>query len=129
MVNKIESELRKIAAKLSSEKIVEYPEWAKYVKTGINREKSPQNENWWYLRAASILRKIYLKGPIGAEKLSKEYGGLQNRGSKPDRFKKGSRKIIRVIMQQLEDKNLVKKSESLKKGRMITKEGLEFLRN
>jgi len=129
MVNKIESELRKIAAKLSSEKIVEYPEWAKYVKTGINREKSPQNENWWYLRAASILRKIYLKGPIGAEKLSKEYGGLQNRGSKPDRFKKGSRKIIRVIMQQLEDKNLVKKSESLKKGRIITKEGLEFLRN
>ncbi|MCK4730090.1 MAG: 40S ribosomal protein S19 [Candidatus Aenigmarchaeota archaeon] len=127
MLGKIESKLGKTAAKLSGEKIVEYPEWAKFVKTGINREKSPQSENWWYLRSASILRKIYLKGPIGAEKLSKEYGGLQNRGSKPDRFKRGSRKIIRVIMQQLEDKNLVKKSENLNKGRIITKEGLGYL--
>jgi small subunit ribosomal protein S19e len=116
-----------ISTKLKNEKIVECPEWAKFVKTGVSREKVPQQLDWWYLRTASILRKIYLYGPIGAERLSKFYGGRKNRGYKPERFKRGSRKIIRTILQQLEEKNLVKKSEKQKKGRIITEEGKKYL--
>jgi small subunit ribosomal protein S19e len=127
MVKKMEEGIITISTKLKNEKIVECPEWAKFVKTGVSREKVPQQLDWWYLRTASILRKIYLYGPIGAERLSKFYGGRKNRGYKPERFKRGSRKIIRTILQQLEEKNLVKKSEKQKKGRIITEEGKKYL--
>ncbi len=127
MVKKIEDSLTNISTKLKNEKIVEMPEWANFVKTGVSRERVPQQLDWWYLRTASILRKIYLHGPIGAERLSKRYGGRKNRGYKPERFKRGSRKIIRTILQQLEEKNLVKKSEKQKRGRIITEEGKKYL--
>ncbi len=127
MVKKIEDSLTNISTKLKNEKIVEMPEWANFVKTGVSRERVPQQLDWWYLRTASILRKIYLHGPVGAERLSKRYGGRKNRGYKPERFKRGSRKIIRTILQQLEEKNLVKKSEKQKRGRIITEEGKKYL--
>ncbi len=127
MVKKIEDSLTNISTNLKNEKIVEMPEWANFVKTGVSRERVPQKLDWWYLRTASILRKIYLHGPIGAERLSKFYGGRKNRGYKPERFKRGSRKIIRTILQQLEEKNLVKKSEKQKRGRIMTEEGKKYL--
>ncbi len=127
MVKKIEDSLTNISTRLKNEKIVEMPKWANFVKTGVNRERVPQQLDWWYSRAASMLRKIYLHGPIGAERLSKFYGGRKNRGYKPERFKRGSRKIIRTILQQLEEKNLVKKLEKQKRGRIITEEGKKYL--
>ena len=129
MVNKIGENLIKLAEKLKSEKIVEMPEWAKFVKTGVSKERVPQQQDWWYLRAASILRKVYLFGPIGAGRLSKFYGGRKNRGYKPEKFRRGSRKIIRTILQQLENKGLVKKSEKQKKGRIMTEEGRKYLKS
>lgn len=128
MMTKIEENIRKTAEKLKRDKIVETPEWAKYVKTGSGRDRVPEQDDWWYLRAASILRKINFEGPIGSERLSKAYGGRKNRGYKSEKFKKGSRKIIRVILQQLENGELVKKSETLKKGRTITEKGTSFLK-
>ena len=127
MVRKIEEKLINISAKLKNEKIVECPDWAKFVKTSVSREKVPQQNEWWYLRAASILRKIYLYGPIGSARLSKFYGGRKNRGYKPEKFKRGSKKIIRTILQQFEEKNLLKKAEKHKKGRIITEEGKKYL--
>ncbi len=128
MVNEIGDGLIKLAEKLKSEKIVESPEWGKFVKTGESKERVPQQEAWWYLRAASVLRKVYINGPIGTERLSKFYGGRKNRGHKPERFKRGSRKIIRTILQQFEEKNLLKKSEKEKKGRIVTEEGRKYLK-
>ena len=129
MVNKIGENLIKLAEKLKNEKIVEMPEWAKFIKTGVSKERVPQQQDWWYLRAASILRKVYLFGPIGAERLSKFYGGRKNRGAKPEKFRRGSRKIIRTILQQFENKGLVKKSEKQKKGRIMTEEGRKYLKS
>ena len=40
------------------------PEWTQFVKTGTHADKPPQNSDWWHVRCASILRKIYLHGPI-----------------------------------------------------------------
>ena len=40
------------------------PVWASFVKTGTHAEKAPQNSDWWHVRCASILRKIYLHGPV-----------------------------------------------------------------
>lgn len=103
---------------------IEYPEWAHYVKTGPSRERPPLQENWWYLRASSILRRIYLEGPLGVSKLANAYGGRKNLGHQPSHFRRGSRKIIRNILQQLEEKGLITKD---KKGRKITPEGKKFI--
>jgi len=97
------------------------PAWAKFVKTGAQAERPPQNPDWWFIRAASVLRKVYIMGPIGISRLRKEYGGRRRRGSRPDHFVRGGGAIIRKVLQQLEGAKLVKTLE--KKGRVVTDEG------
>jgi len=82
---------------------------------------------WWYIRAASILRTLYLRGgnPVGVERLRAKYGGRKDRGVKPERFVKGSGHVIRLILQQLESAGLVEKVE--RKGRRITPQGSSLL--
>jgi len=101
------------------------PEWAPFVKTGVHKERPPENPDWWYIRCASLLRKIYIKGPIGIERLRSEYGGRKDRGVRPEHTKKGSGAIIRNALKQLEDANLVKTLAG--KGRIITPEGRRLL--
>jgi len=101
------------------------PEWAPYVKTGAHAERAPQNPDWWYIRCASLLRKVYIKGPIGIEHLRSEYGGRKNRGTRPEHTRKGGGAIIRKALQQLEKAGLI---ETIKgKGRVITSEGRRLL--
>jgi len=126
-MDEINKRLSEIAEKLRYDKIVEIPEWAKFVKTSVARERVPQQDDWWYIRAASILRKIYLRGPIGVARLSKFYGGRKNRGYKPEKYRKGGRKIIRTILQQLENKGLIKQVDGKRKGRVITDIGKKYL--
>ena len=71
----------KTAEKLKGIDSIEPPEWSEFVKTGRHTEKSPTQDDWWYTRAASVLRKIYMKGPMGSSRLSEEYGGFADRGA------------------------------------------------
>jgi len=103
------------------------PEWAFYVKTSVSKERPPTEQYWWQKRAASILRQLYIKGTVGVGRLRTRYGGRKNRGRKPERFKKGSGKIIRTILQQAEKAGLVEKCEGKKPGRKLTDKGKEFL--
>jgi small subunit ribosomal protein S19e len=111
-----------VAEKLKPEIVP--PDWAGYVKTGVHKEKPPVQEDWWWVRGASILRKIYLKGPLGTERLASEYGGKEDRGRKPYRAVKGSRSIVRHLLQQLTELGYLEKSP---KGRKLTKRGRELL--
>lgn len=121
--------IEKAAEELKKIETMKMPEWASFVKTSTARERPPIKPDWWYTRAASILRKVYiLDKPIGTNKLKVYYGGRKNRGHKPERMYKGSGKIIRVILQQLEKAEFIKKTEKgVHKGRMITKKGKSFL--
>jgi len=105
----------------------EAPEWAYYVKSGTSRERPPVNDDFWYTRAASILRQLYLKGVVGVGKLRTRYGSRKDRGGKPDKFKKAGGKIIRVILQQAEAAGLVEKIMRLQHGRRLTQQGRDFL--
>jgi small subunit ribosomal protein S19e len=105
----------------------EVPEWAHFVKTSVARERVPTEADWWYKRAASILRQVYIKGVVGVNRLKTKYGGRKNRGVRPAEFRKASGKIIRLILQQSEKAGLLKKSETKKKGRELTKQGKKFL--
>lgn len=107
--------------------VIKSPEWSSYVKTGISRERPPEQKDWWYLRAASILRKVSLDGPVGVSRLRSYYGGRQRRGHKPPRSKKGAGKIIRTILRDLETSGLVKTVDKPNRGRAITPKGQKFL--
>jgi len=117
--------------------IVKPPHWANFIKTRPGNERNPDfpaeegyngEPGWWYYRAASVLRQVYLKGPIGLSRLRRKYGGIVKRGMEPGRFRKGYGKILRLILQQLEKAELVKKElEGKKKGRVITEKGRSLL--
>lgn len=109
-------------------KIIKQPEWAPYVKTGMHKERPPTNKDWFYIRAASILRTVALKGPIGVQKLRNKYGGRKNRGVKSEHFYKGSGSILRKALQELDKAGLTQQAEKNKhKGRIITPKGQSLL--
>jgi small subunit ribosomal protein S19e len=90
---------------------------------GINRP--PTRANWWYIRAASIARQIYMNNTASVAGLTFRYGANQDNGSSPSHHQRASRKIVRVILQQLEKADLVKKREN--KGRSLTPNGQKLL--
>lgn len=104
------------------------PEWALYVKTGTSKARPPENDEWWYARAASILRQIYKNGVVGVGRLRTRYGSRKNRGMRPERFKKSSGKIIRVMLQSAEKAGFLEKvKEGRRFGRRLTRAGKDFL--
>lgn len=124
----IQKLVNKAAKALESENLVKMPEWAIYVKTSSGKERPPAQENWYYMRAAAILRKVYLQGPIGVSKLRTLYGSKKRRGHQPPKFRIAGGKVIRSILQQLEKSALIKQVEiKKKKGRVITPKGKSFL--
>ena len=105
---------------------VRAPEWSYFVKTGVNRENPPIQEDWWYIRAASIMRKMYkTKTPIGIETYRVIYDGRKNRGSRPEHFVKASGAIPRTIPKQLEKAGLVARVPG--KGRILTPKAVSLL--
>ena len=113
-----------VAQELKTSGKVQPPEWAAYVKTGVHREMPPMNPDWWFVRCASLLRRIYIDGPVGVSRLRSYYGGKQRRPVRTPSFAKGSGSIVREALQQLEKAGYVKKA---KRGRLMTPEGQAFL--
>lgn len=121
---------KKLAEALKKLGEFEIPEWALFVKTSVARARPPIEEDFWFKRAASILRQIYIKGIVGVARLRTRYGGRKKRGVKPEKFKKGSGKIIRTMLQQAEKAGLLEKAKATKgkrAGRQLTLKGKEFL--
>ena len=104
------------------------PEWSFFVKTGHGRERVPSNKDWYHQRAASILRTVAVRGPIGVSKLAKKYGNKKNRGHAPEKFAPAGRKIIRTILQQFEQLGFIEKKKiGAHHGRKVTSRGQSFL--
>ncbi|MHA2296987.1 MAG: 30S ribosomal protein S19e [Candidatus Hodarchaeales archaeon] len=118
--------IHRLAENFKKEGTIVAPEWADYVKTSHSRENRPVQDDWFYIRAASIMRKVYMRGPIGVSRLRKPYGGKKNRGNKPNSFKLASGSVIRRILQQLEKAQFIEKSPT-GKGRRITPKGQSYL--
>src|SRR3989344_78734 len=86
--------IKKLSNELKKSKEVKMPSWAMFVKTGVHKERPPLQIDWWYMRAASVLRRVYMLGPVGVSKLRRKYGGKQNRGHKPEHVYKASGKVL-----------------------------------
>ena len=118
--------IRTVAEKLKEYPEINPPQGSEFWKTAFFKELAPlDSENFWYIRCASLLRKVNKIGPIGVNRLRKFYGGRNRRGSGLNHSAKGSGKIVRAALQQLEDAKLITKTE--KKGRKLSSEGISLL--
>lgn len=101
---------------------LEVPGYVEIVKTSAGNELPPQDaEGWFYMRAASIARHIYLRKEVGVGKLNKLYGGAINRGQRPSHHKDASGSVNRRALQALEKLGVLE--AGLKGGRRISENG------
>jgi small subunit ribosomal protein S19e len=118
--------IRQAAEELKKNPQIQPPDWADFAKTGVHKEMPPENDDWWYVRAAAVFRRIYTDGPVGTQRMRSVYGGKYDRGSAPGRFKRGSGSVVRTIFQQLEAAGYVSHTSA---GRTVTAAGRSFLDN
>lgn len=115
--------------RVATELDIEAPEWAAYAKSGVSRELPPEQEDFWQVRAASLLRTVAKDGPVGIERLRAHYGGAKQGSNRyqvrPDMKSDASGNVIRTALQQLEEEGLVQTAEG--EGRRITGEGRALL--
>lgn len=101
---------------------LEVPGYVDIVKTSAGNELPPQeSETWFYKRAASVARHIYLRKQVGVGKLNKLYGGAINRGFRPHRHADASGSINRKVVQALTKIGVLEHSD--KGGRRISENG------
>jgi len=118
--------IRRVAEELKKRKEITPPAWAAFAKTGVHKEMPPEDPDWWFIRAAAVLRRVYVDGPLGVERMRSFYGGNKNRGSRPNAFRKGSGSVLRKSLQQLEAAGLIIHDKT---GRRVSPEGMKFLDN
>jgi small subunit ribosomal protein S19e len=128
MIKEVEADklIEALSRELEKMEQMKPPEWARFVKTGVCCERPPAQKDWWYVRSASILRKLYFEGPIGVSRMRRLYGHRKRRGHKPEHKYPASGAVIREILQQLEKAGFVKSEK--RKGRALTEKGKAFLK-
>merc|ERR1711916_181345 len=87
-----EAFIKTYAAHLKRSGELNLPAWVDIVKTAHFKELAPYDEDWFYIRTASIARKVYLRKNIGVGSFRRLYGGAINRGHCPSRSSRSTRK-------------------------------------
>lgn len=105
---------------------IEIPKWVDYVKTSTAKELAPYNPDWFYIRCASIARKIYLRPNTGVGALTKVYGGKERRGTRTEHFHKANGGVLRYMLRQLENIKVLEQVDG-GKGRRISQIGQQDL--
>lgn len=117
-----------VADELAEE--LEPPDWDAVAKAGHDREFAPEQTDFWYRRAASVLRTVAIDGPVGVERLSTRYGGAAEGSNRyrvaPVHRTDGSGNIIRTILQQLEEADLLERPPD-GEGRVVSGDGRQLL--
>ncbi|KAJ8289800.1 hypothetical protein GJAV_G00005480 [Gymnothorax javanicus] len=110
-----------LAAFLKKSGKLKVPEWVDLVKLAKHKELAPCDDNWFYTRAASTVRHLYLRGGVGVGSMTKIYGGRQRNGVSPAHFSRGSKNVARKVLQSLEGLKMVEKDPN--EGRRLTPQG------
>jgi small subunit ribosomal protein S19e len=121
LVSVVKEDLKKVGE-------IKPPVWATVAKSSVAKNRPPEQEDFWFMRAASVLRRIYMDGPVGVAKLRTAYGGRKKRGTRPPEFRDGGGSILRKVLQQLETAGYVEKSKK-GVGRKVTPKGQKLLDN
>jgi len=115
--------IEKAASRIKELK-VHKPAFVGMVKTGSHASRPPQQEDFWYLRCASILRQLYVNGTVGTNRLRRHYGGRKRSGVKPEHHRPAGGSTIRKAMQEMEKAGLVTKG---KVGRTLSAKGRKLM--
>lgn len=100
------------------------PEYIDFVKSGASRERVPSDPDFFYMRSASLLRQVYLNGPVGIARMRTRYGTRKlHTIHRHHHFRSGG-SVIKDAFDSLEKLDYVKKTP---KGRVITPAGKSFL--
>ncbi|XP_025758189.1 40S ribosomal protein S19 isoform X2 [Oreochromis niloticus] len=113
--------VKALSAFLKKSGKLKVPEWVDTVKLARHKELAPCDDNWFYTRAASTARHLYLRGGVGVGSMIKIYGGRQRNGVCPAHFSVGSRNVARKVLQALEGLKMVEKDPN--GGRRLTSQG------
>eukprot|EP00999_Lentomonas_sp_LEN2_P001210 NODE_2226_length_621_cov_309.123482_g2176_i0.p2 GENE.NODE_2226_length_621_cov_309.123482_g2176_i0~~NODE_2226_length_621_cov_309.123482_g2176_i0.p2 ORF type:complete len:154 (+),score=38.14 NODE_2226_length_621_cov_309.123482_g2176_i0:77-538(+) len=109
------------AAQFKREGQLELPKNWEFQKMASWKQYSPYDQDWFYIRTASLLRRLYVRGGTGIGGLQKHYGGARKRGVCPVHHADASAGVIRHCLHQLENKGLVEHDEN--GGRRVSKSG------
>jgi len=98
-----------LAAHFKREGKLEIPDWVDYQKTAVYKDLSPRNADWYYIRAAAILRilSIWQTG-VGVKNLTKYFGGISRRGVAPNHKMRCYGSVIRKPVQSMKALSLIK---------------------
>ncbi|KAJ8287684.1 hypothetical protein COCON_G00003430 [Conger conger] len=113
--------VRALGAFLKKSGKLKVPEWVDTVKLAKHKELAPCDENWFYTRAASAVRHLYLRGGVGVGSMTKIYGSRQRNGVCPAHFSRGSKNVARKVLQALEGLKMVERDPN--GGRRLTPQG------
>eukprot|EP00382_Lankesteria_abbotti_P005491 CAMPEP_0113847630 /NCGR_PEP_ID=MMETSP0372-20130328/1990_1 /TAXON_ID=340204 /ORGANISM="Lankesteria abbotti" /LENGTH=157 /DNA_ID=CAMNT_0000816947 /DNA_START=51 /DNA_END=524 /DNA_ORIENTATION=- /assembly_acc=CAM_ASM_000359 len=114
------------AKRLKQSAKFELPKWVDNVKTAASRELAPYDQDWLFIRAASILRKLFLTPDVGVWGMRKKYSKKGRRGTKPSHRALAGGKVIRHCIQQLENMGYVEQHAE-RTGRRLSQEGVKLL--
>ncbi|XP_057614587.1 40S ribosomal protein S19-like [Chionomys nivalis] len=103
--------VRALAAFFKKSAKLKVSEWVDTVKLAKHKELAPYDKNWFYTRAASIACHLYQHGGAGVGSMTKIYGGWQRNGVRPSHFSRGSKSVVRHILQALEGLKMVEKDQ------------------
>ena len=116
--------MKRYATHLKKQGKISLPELVDLMKTSVSRELAPYDEDWYFIRCASLARRLYVRQGTGVGAFSKVYGAKKRRGTLPGHFCRSSRGVIRGCLKQLQKIGVLEAMpEGKKGGRRLTKQG------
>ncbi|CAL5990672.1 Ribosomal_protein S19 [Hexamita inflata] len=117
--------IEQYAQQLKREGKIAQPAWSVFVKTGRAQQYSPENADWFYVRSAAIMRRLYCQGTNGMTDLRRMFGMAKDGTVVPRKFKLAGGAIITQICKQLKQQGLVEIVAG--EGRKLTDKGKKAL--
>ncbi|MGC8628808.1 MAG: 40S ribosomal protein S19 [Candidatus Micrarchaeia archaeon] len=125
-INQVNSQkLVEAVAKKLEQQGIEKPAYVNFVKSGAGKERVPEQGNFWFMRSASLMRQLYLNGPVGISRLRTYFGNRKRhvRIVRHHHYKAGG-SIITDSLNALQKLGYVAKTP---KGRVLTAKGRALL--
>ncbi|KAG1670373.1 hypothetical protein FOA52_000133 [Chlamydomonas sp. UWO 241] len=114
--------IKAYSAHLKSNDKIHLPTWVDVIKTGAFKELPPQNVDWYFVRAAALCRRLYIRPGMGLGHFQHAFGGRERRrGCKPEHHALAATGNIRHILRNLEAVGLIEKCPT--GGRKLTPSG------
>lgn len=102
------------------------------IKTGEGRELAPNDDDWYYMRMAAVVRQIAKNGAVTSEFLASRYGCVKNRGCRPSKYVPAYREIGDSVLENLKNMGWVDLSNTkdmlTEQGRTVVREIIEKVR-